>query len=80
MNRVAVHQSVLSSPDPVAGVAAARAAGVDSIGFHVASIASAESLWDKGAGSPVLATLVDALLVSRVTALDVGRADLGLRR
>ena len=79
MNRVAVHQSVLSSPDPVAGVAAARAAGVDSIGFHVASIASAESLWDKGAGSPVLAELVDALLVSRVTALDVGRVDLGLR-
>ncbi|NMO91550.1 hypothetical protein [Actinomycetospora sp. TBRC 11914] len=79
MNRVAVHQSVLSSSDPVAGVAAARAAGLDSIGFHVASIASVESLWDKGAGSPVLATLVDALLASRVTALDVGRVDLALR-
>ena len=76
MNRVAVHQSVLSSRDPVAGVAAARAAGVDSIGLHVASIASVESLWDKGAGSALLATLVDALLVSRVTALDVGRVDL----
>jgi sugar phosphate isomerase/epimerase len=76
VNRVAVHQSVLSSHDPVAGVSAARAAGVDSIGFHVASIASVEALWDKGAGSAALATVVDALLVSRVTALDVGRVDL----
>ncbi len=78
MNRVAVHQSVLSSSDPVAAVGAARAAGVDSIGFHVASIDSAEALWDKGAGSAMLATLVDALLVARVTALDVGRVDLSL--
>jgi hypothetical protein len=79
VNRVAVHQSVLSSEDPVAVVAAARAAGVDSIGFHVASIASVETLWDKGAGSAMLATLVDSLLVSRVTALDVGRVDLAVR-
>jgi hypothetical protein len=79
VNRVAVHQSVLSSSDPIAGVAAARAAGVDSIGLHVASIASVEALWDKGAGSALLATLVDALLVSRVTALDVGRVDLAVQ-
>jgi hypothetical protein len=78
VNRVAVHQSVRSSPDPLAGVAAARAAGVDSIGLHVASIAAVETLWDKGAGSALLATLVDALLVSRVTALDVGRVDLAV--
>ncbi len=53
---------------------------MDSIGFHVASIASVESLWDKGAGSAMLATLVDSLLVSRVTALDVGRVDLARAR
>ena len=78
MNRVAVHQSVLSSSDPVAAVAAARSAGVDSVGFHVASVASVEALWEKGAGSELLAALVDALLVSRVTVLDVGRLDLAL--
>lgn len=76
MNRVAVHQSVLAPADPVACVIAARAGGLDSVGLHVASVAEAEPAWGRGAGSPLLATLVDALLVSRVTALDVGRIDL----
>jgi len=73
---VAVHQSVLGSSDPVAAVLAARAAGIDAIGLHVASVADAERAWGGGAGTPLLAGLVDALLVSRVTVLDVGRIDL----
>lgn len=73
---MAVHQSVLGSSDPVAAVLAARAAGIDAIGLHVASVAEAERAWGGGAGTPLLAGLVDALLVSRVTVLDVGRIDL----
>jgi hypothetical protein len=76
VNRVAVHQSVLGSSDPVAAVLAARSAGIDAIGLHVASVADAERAWGGGAGTPLLAGLVDALLVSRVTVLDVGRIDL----
>jgi hypothetical protein len=76
VNRVAVHQSVLAPADPVACVIAARAGGVDSVGLHVASVAEAERTWGRGEGSPVLAALIDALLVTRVTALDVGRIDL----
>lgn len=77
VNRVAVHQSVLHPAGPVACVLAARAGGVDSVGLHVASIDDAERAWGRGAGSPLLTAVVDALLVSRVTALDVGRVDLG---
>jgi hypothetical protein len=76
VNRVAVHQSVLGSSDPVVAVLDARAAGIDAIGLHVASVAAAERAWGGGAGTPLLAGLVDALLVSRVTVLDVGRIDL----
>jgi hypothetical protein len=76
VNRVAVHQSVLSPADPVACVLAARAGGIDSVGLHVASAADVEQTWGGGAGTPLLAELVDALLVSRVTTLDVGRIDL----
>ncbi|MFC5064779.1 hypothetical protein [Actinomycetospora atypica] len=77
MNRVAVHHSVLDPTDPVACVLAARAGGIDAVGLHVASEDAAERAWEHGAGAPLLAALVDVLLVSRVTALDVGRIDLG---
>lgn len=76
MNRVAVHHSVLDPTDPVASVLAARAGGVDAVGLHVAGEAVAEQHWAHGAGTPLLAALVEALLVTRVTALDVGRVDL----
>jgi hypothetical protein len=76
VNRVAVHHSVLDPADPVACVLAARAGGLDAVGLHVASEDAADRAWEHGAGTPLLAALVDVLLVSRVTALDVGRVDL----
>ncbi|WP_433799264.1 hypothetical protein [Actinomycetospora sp. CA-084318] len=77
MNRVAVHHSVLDPADPVACVLAARAGGLDAVGLHVAAAPEAERAWGHGAGMPLLAALVDVLLVTRVTTLDVGRIDLG---
>ncbi|GAA4847744.1 hypothetical protein GCM10023201_44500 [Actinomycetospora corticicola] len=77
VNRVAVHHSVLDPRDPVACVLAARAGGLDAVGLHVAAEPDAERAWGHGAGTPLLAALVDVLLVSRVTTLDVGRIDLG---
>ncbi|MDL5156265.1 hypothetical protein [Actinomycetospora termitidis] len=78
MNRVAVHHSVLDPSDPVACVLAARAGGLDAVGLHVAAEPGAERAWEHGAGAPLLAALVDALLVTRIGALDVGRVDLGV--
>ncbi|GLZ55527.1 hypothetical protein Acsp07_51440 [Actinomycetospora sp. NBRC 106378] len=77
VNRVAVHHSVLDPRDPVACVLAARAGGLDAVGLHVAAEPEAERAWGHGAGTPLLAALVDVLLVTRVTTLDVGRIDLG---
>lgn len=77
VNRVAVHHSVLDPGDPVACVLAARAGGLDAVGLHVATAPDAERAWGHGAGTPLLAALVDVLLVTRVTTLDVGRIDLG---
>jgi len=77
VNRIAVHQSVLHPLDPVELVTLAEQAGVDSIGLHVASVEEVEPWWVKGIGSEMLRALVDALLASRVTVLDVGRVRLG---
>lgn len=76
MNRIALHQSTVHPATPVELVSLARQAGVESIGLRVASVESVEQWWAKGVGSPMLRELVDALLESRVTVLDVGRVDL----
>lgn len=62
---------------PVELVALAREAGYESIGIRVASADEAEPWWQRGIGSPTLPALVDTLLESRVTVLDVGRVELG---
>jgi hypothetical protein len=77
VNRVALHHSTVLPLSPVELVAVAREAGYDSIGLRVASADEAEPWWQLGIGSPMLPTLVDALLASRVTVLDVGRVELG---
>jgi hypothetical protein len=77
VNRVALHHSTVLPLSPVELVALAREAGYESIGIRVASADEAEPWWQRGIGSPMLPTLVDALLESRVTVLDVGRVELG---
>lgn len=77
---MSVHLSALPSPgpvDPVAGVLSAQAGGVDAVGLDVATGDETDPRWDRGAGSPLLTDLLDVLLVSRVTVLDVGTIALG---
>jgi hypothetical protein len=77
VNRIALHQSTLHPLDPVAVVDVARRAGLDSVGLRVAGAAGVEQWWSRGIGSPTLPLLVDALLRTRVTVLDLGRVPLG---
>ena len=77
MNRIALHQSIVHPLDPVALVDLAQRAGLDSVGLRVAAASGVEQWWSRGIGSPMLVELVDALLASRVTVLDVGRIPLG---
>jgi hypothetical protein len=76
VNRIALHQSTVHPLDPVALVDVASRAGLDSIGLRVAAAAEVEQWWSRGIGSPTLPALVDALLATRVTVLDVGRVRL----
>jgi hypothetical protein len=77
MNRIALHQSTVHPMDPIELVRLAEAAGLDSIGLHVAAVDEVRQWWSKGIGSPVLHALIPALLAARVTVLDVGRVQLG---
>jgi hypothetical protein len=77
VNRIALHHSTVLPLSPVDLVAVAREAGCASIGLRVASADEADPWWQRGIGSPMLPALVDALLESRVTVLDVGRVELG---
>lgn len=76
-NRIALHHSTVLPLSPVDLVALADGAGYASIGLRVASADEAEPWWQRGIGSPMLTALVDALLESRITVLDVGRVELG---
>jgi sugar phosphate isomerase/epimerase len=77
VNRIALHHSTVLPLSPAELVALAREAGYESIGIRVASADEAEPWWQRGVGSPMLRELVDALLQTRVTVLDVGRVELG---
>lgn len=77
MNRIALHQSTVHPLTPVELVDVARQAGLDAIGLRVAMADEVQQWWSRGIGSPMLNELVDALLASRVTLLDVGRVQLG---
>jgi hypothetical protein len=82
VNRIALHQSTLHPLDPIELVRLAAGAGIDSIGLRVAIPDGHQpdevgQWWAKGIGSPVLHSLIPALLESRVTVLDVGRVRLG---
>jgi len=81
VNRIALHQSTVHPMDPLRQVEVVREAGIDSIGLRVAAPgvdpADPEEWWSHGLGSPMLHRLIEALLASRVTVLDVGRVHLG---
>jgi len=77
VNRLALHHSVVRSLDPTDLVEVARRAGMDAVGLHVAAAEGTEQWWSRGFGSPMLRALVDALLTTRITVLDVGRVPLG---
>ncbi|SDY78043.1 hypothetical protein SAMN05661080_04588 [Modestobacter sp. DSM 44400] len=76
MNRMAVHQSVVHPLDPVDLVELLPSTGWDSIGLHVGAVEEVEQWWSGGAGERHLARLIDLLLETRVSVLDVGRVQL----
>jgi hypothetical protein len=77
MNRLAIHQSAAAELSPTELVDLAQATGFASIGLKVAHSPGAERWWSKGAGSAELRSMVEHLLTSRVSVLDVGRIELG---
>jgi hypothetical protein len=77
VNRLAVHQSVVHPRSPVELTELLAGTGWDSIGLHVGAVAEVEPWWSGGAGERNLQRLVDELLETRVTVLDVGRVQLG---
>ncbi|WP_346623548.1 hypothetical protein [Blastococcus montanus] len=77
MNRLAVHQSVVHPRDAHQLTELLSGSDWDSVGLHVGGTDEVEHWWSGGAGERNLARLVDLLLETRVTVLDVGRVELG---
>ncbi len=76
MNRLALHESAAPGLPPHELIGIAQASGFDSVGLRVANSVGADRWWVKGAGAEELRTMVDRLLATRVSVLDVGRAEL----
>lgn len=76
MNRMVVHQSVVHPRDPLELTELLPGTGWDSLGLHVGAAEEVEHWWSGGTGERNLARLVDLLLQTRVTVLDVGRVPL----
>ena len=76
MNRLALHESAAPGLPPHELIGIAQASGFDSVGLRVAHSVGADRWWVKGAGAEELRAMVDRLLVTRVSVLDVGRAEL----
>jgi hypothetical protein len=72
-----VHQSVVHPHDPLELTELLPGTGWDSLGLHVGATEEVEHWWSGGPGERNLARLVDLLLQTRVTVLDVGRVRLG---
>jgi hypothetical protein len=77
MNRLAIHESAAADLSPTQLVDVAALAGFDSVGLKVAHSPGADRWWTKGAGSAELPSMVEHLLINRVSVLDVGRIELG---
>ena len=76
MNRLALHESVAPGLPPHELIGIAQASGFDSVGLRVAHSVGADRWWVKGAGAEELRAMVERLLVTRISVLDVGRAEL----
>jgi hypothetical protein len=76
VNRMVVHQSVVHPRDPLELTELLPGTGWDSLGLHVGAAEEVEHWWSGGTGERNLARLVDLLLETRVTVLDVGRVRL----
>jgi hypothetical protein len=76
VNRLVVHQSVVHPRDPLELTELLPGTGWDSLGLHVGAAEEVEHWWSGGTGERNLARLVDLLLQTRVTVLDVGRVRL----
>jgi hypothetical protein len=76
VNRMVVHQSVVHPRDPLELTQLLPGTGWDSLGLHVGATEEVEHWWSGGTGERNLARLVDLLLQTRVTVLDVGRVRL----
>ena len=77
MNRLAIHESVAADLEPTELITVAQQSGFDSVGLKVAHGPGAQRWWSKGAGAEELVRMVDHLLASRVSVLDIGRVELG---
>jgi|GEM_PF-1689476 len=77
MNRLAIHESVAADLEPTELITVAQQSGFDSVGLKVAHGPGAERWWSKGAGAEELVRMVDHLLASRMSVLDIGRVELG---
>jgi hypothetical protein len=73
VNRMVVHQSVVHPHDPLELTELLPGTGWNSLGLHVGATEEVEHWWSGGTGERNLARLVDLLLQTRVTVLDVGR-------
>jgi hypothetical protein len=73
VNRMVVHQSVVHPRDALELTELLPGTGWDSVGLHVGAAEEVEHWWSGGTGERNLARLVDLLLETRVTVLDVGR-------
>jgi hypothetical protein len=76
VNRMVVHQSVVHPRDPLELTELLPGTGWNSLGLHVGAAEEVEHWWSGGTGERNLARLVDLLLATRVTVLDVGRVRL----
>jgi hypothetical protein len=76
VNRMVVHSSVVHPRDPLELTELLPGTGWDSVGLHVGAAEEVEHWWSGGTGERNLARLVDLLLQTRVTVLDVGRVRL----
>jgi hypothetical protein len=73
VNRMVVHQSLVHPRDPLELTELLPGTGWNSLGLHVGAAEEVEHWWSGGTGERSLARLVELLLETRVTVLDVGR-------
>lgn len=77
MNRLAIHESSAPDLSPTELVDIRQADRLRLGRLKVAHSPGADRWWRKGAGSAELRTMVEHLLISRVSVLDIGRVELG---